>query len=60
MTDRTTNPIIESYVSDALKLAEYFAVPMTYDRAREIAIERYLKEHPSDATTDNNNSKPQP
>jgi len=56
MTDRTTNPIIEAYTADALKLAEFFGVPMTHERAKEIAVERYLKEHPTDATTDTNHS----
>jgi hypothetical protein len=60
MTDRTTNPIIEAYTADALKLAEFFGVPMTYDRAKEIAMGRYLKEHPTDATTDNSDGDSQP
>ena len=60
MTDRTTNPIIEEYIVDALKLAEFFGVPMTYDRAKEIAMGRYLKEHPTDTTTDNSDGDSQP
>jgi len=56
MTDRTTNPITEAYISDALKLAEYFGVPMTYERAKEIAIDRFFKEHHTAATTDTNHS----
>ncbi len=60
MTDRITNPIIEEYIADALKLAEFFGVPMTYDRAREIAMGRYFKEHPTDATTDSTDGDSQP
>lgn len=53
MTNRER--LIAEYTTEAQKLAAYFGVPMTYDRAREIAIERFKREHGDDANNGDGN-----